>query len=510
MFADAKHRMMCGSGHVVRLAVKAERSVRGWGVVARVIRPTRLKVSAPASPGPMASISSSSSSVSHVEQLPVAGLCGVGSVSIVGDRAEYERRRDAEVVPTLQRQAARIAKPYAGGATGEIRRCLWWDKPKRGPAPHRFVVSTSPDEGHDTELADIAAEFVDGAAITNTVHLVDAGRSVADPTTSEQTAKKRFEQVVRGGAPKNELVGARRMDALRRMLSMMTPEQRRTISADPELMARTREFIGPQEYISFLAAAGTYTMMTRTDGSQVALHMSGAEADTFISAALDSIGHLAPYLESAAKAGRRGDGYVAVVNDEDWKIVYPLDFPDSAIGSALEQAIEAFTSTHHRDGVVIVKNNRGARSTVIHECMHRYAPDAILESFGENFNEGVTEYFTRLVTDRDGRPPSEGGRPGHRYSQGCRFVRDLLPLLGRTKVEQETALAEMNFNGKTGLLKQRFEMACIAQNLSQADFGDRWDQFKSATFFGLWKLAKAAIPLAPHLAITDVAAIAAR
>jgi hypothetical protein len=44
-----------------------------------------------------------------------------------------------------------------------------------------------------------------------------------------------------------------------------------------------------------------------------------------------------------------------------------------------------------------------------YECLHRYAKDMIRESWGHPFNEGVTEYFTQLIADRDGNPPSKGG-----------------------------------------------------------------------------------------------------
>ena len=48
---------------------------------------------------------------------------------------------------------------------------------------------------------------------------------------------------------------------------------------------------------------------------------------------------------------------------------------------------------------IYVRVDRRGFGTEIHEAIHRYSSRSVLENIGFNFNEGVTEYFTRIITD---------------------------------------------------------------------------------------------------------------
>lgn len=48
---------------------------------------------------------------------------------------------------------------------------------------------------------------------------------------------------------------------------------------------------------------------------------------------------------------------------------------------------------------VYVRETRGNPGTVIHESMHLYSNLTVRDTYGTNVNEGMTEYFTRIITD---------------------------------------------------------------------------------------------------------------
>ena len=51
------------------------------------------------------------------------------------------------------------------------------------------------------------------------------------------------------------------------------------------------------------------------------------------------------------------------------------------MGSVAEMGTSAFKSLKHRDGAIIVKNNRGPRYVAIHEIVHRCSNSAILSTW---------------------------------------------------------------------------------------------------------------------------------
>ena len=106
----------------------------------------------------------------------------------------------------------------------------------------------------------------------------------------------------------------------------------------------------------------------------------------------------------------------------------------------------------------------------------------------------MTEYFARLLTDRDGNPANQGGPPGTAYQANCDFVRDILPMFGASRIEQETALAEMYFNGGTTVLWDRFDNACALKMIDGSDAAQRRGRLHQAIIDGRWADGIAEIP----------------
>ena len=190
------------------------------------------------------------------------------------------------------------------------------------------------------------------------------------------------------------------MDALRVIINGFSGAEKQAISTDPDAMAKGRTHLGDLYYMSLLAAVDTNVKKTdKVDTSKKKHHLTGAEADEFIRTNIEDYPHLKPFVEAAVGAGKKGEGYVASISPEDWAIVDGVEFPTDS--EAEQKSTNAYASTKNADGPAILHADRGTPSTAIHESMHRYAPDDVLDTYGFDLNEGITEYFTRVLTDQN-------------------------------------------------------------------------------------------------------------
>jgi hypothetical protein len=105
---------------------------------------------------------------------------------------------------------------------------------------------------------------------------------------------------------------------------------------------------------------------------------------------------------------------------------------------------------------------------MIHEGVHKYAADALIKS-SQPLNEGVTEYFTRLVADKANL--SKGRR---NYQQNYECAKALAELAG------EEALAKAYFDGDIDQLKNT-----VDNKLGNG----KWEEFVKATRSEDWEKA---------------------
>jgi hypothetical protein len=410
--------------------------------------------------------------LAHVAQQR-GGSAGSPPGTVIGradDPAEREADRVADgVVSALQRRASSVAPSAAVPAPDAAIQRWPWSKKKSGDG--------APDGGPG----------VDGAPVK----------------VDKRTAKKKFTDALGSKKPKDDGEGASRMVTLRTMLTAMTPEERETIATDSKLMKKARTYIGNHEYMSLVAAVG---MSYKPDPKKKKKgapeptgpkHMSGAEADTFIQANMGKIGHLKGFIDTAVGAGKKAEGFVATVGDDDWNLIYQTQYPGEEIGDDEETGTNAFIANTHSDRPAIINHDRGTRSTAIHESMHRYSVLNVLNEFGFRLNEGMTEYFTRLITDKDGNPVNGGASNRDNYQSNWEFVGSLLAMLGDDLVAQQTELAEIYFSGGTDRIKSHFDTACGRANLSPEDTAARWLEFLAALKGGNWDDARAKFPPPP-------------
>ncbi|WP_372728446.1 DUF4157 domain-containing protein [Nocardioides sp.] len=330
------------------------------------------------------------------------------------------------------------------------------------------------------------------------------------------TAKEDFTRAIEGAPPASKAEAATRMKALRVQLAALTTEQRTAISTDRAIMDKARAFVGDHEYMSLVTAVGMAHRAPAggaaggaggAGGAAGPQHLSGGEADAFIREEMAKLGHLKPFIDAAVKAGKQAEGFVATVGDEDFTRIYETQNPTktAAVGG---RRTNAFIANKHRDRPAIIHHKKGTTSTAIHESMHRYSELKVLREFGSGLNEGITEYFTRLITHADGTPSNGNGASSTRknYQKNWEFVGDLLTILGANQTEQQTELAEIYFNGDTPRLYTRFREGCEKAGLTAPQIAARWTEFKLAVKTGDWAAARAKFPpKAPAGALAEAA-----
>ena len=441
--------------------------------------------------------------LTHVVQQQHARPSSPGAPVIgrANDPAEHEAERVAgQVVGALRRSAAIVGprpteKPY------DIQRLFGIKK----------AFGEIKNLGKDIAgMAKEGAEAVKDAAVKakdKIVNTKDAIVKAAADAARNRDATKRIKELVAGEAPSSPQEAATRMVELRTLLTSMTPDGRAKIANDRALMAKAQAYVGPHEFMTLVAAVGMSYKPPAKKGKKGApapaptvKHMSGAEADSFIQENMTKVVHLKRFIAAAVGAGKKAEGFVAVVGQEDWEAVYGQQYDKDEVGTDDELTTNAFIANTHSDRPAIIHHERGTRSTAIHESMHRYSVLNVLNTFGFRLNEGMTEYFTRKITDKDGNPTNGNALRSNRdnYQANFDFVRSLLPMFGRDLVTQESKLAEIYFEGKTDLIKKIFEGRCKSARLTDPEISQRWSEFNAAIKSGSWGDAVAKLPPPPR------------
>lgn len=268
---------------------------------------------------------------------------------------------------------------------------------------------------------------------------------------SDKTPKERFSKAITDHTPT--------FAQLKGFLDGLTQDQRETISGDSTIMATTKSKLSAPDYLNFLLAV-------RLKKSGTVAHKSASEADTLITTKLSA------YTAGAVKAGRKVSGQVAVLDGDDWKMAYEREFGDDGE----EDTTNAFVD-NEADRIFIHKD-RGNPGTIIHEGMHKYAPNDLINAIGSDFNEGITEYFTRLICDSLTPPVVRTN-----YASNYAFAKKFVDLMG------EATVAAANFDGKVEDLKKKY-----------TDSGRDWAVLIAHTKAEEW--SKATADLAPPAPVT--------
>ena len=200
------------------------------------------------------------------------------------------------------------------------------------------------------------------------------------------------------------------IEQLQKIIETALPSERKQAADDRDFLDRAKAALDENTYLGLLPALGVYlTPSTPTLSEGGPAHTSAADADKAIQETLQK------YVAEAVKAGRKVEGEVSVVGEEDFQLAFDRQWVKAAgLNFGTKKASEvcnAFVDVNLPKRHIWVNRNLGNTGTVIHEGMHKYANDilrdehiALCNKLGvphggiSPLDEGITEYFTRIVT----------------------------------------------------------------------------------------------------------------
>jgi hypothetical protein len=263
---------------------------------------------------------------------------------------------------------------------------------------------------------------------------------------------------------------------LQPIIKAATAEQRKQAAGDRAFLGRAKAALDEETYLELLPMLGVNEKPTTAGLSDFgSAHTSGPDADKAIRA------HLQQYVAEAVKAGRKVEGEVSVVGDEDFQMAFDRQWVRAAgqtfPGQTAKEVCNAFVDVNLPKRHIWVHRDMGNTGTVIHEGMHKYANDLlrdeqiamcnrlkIAHGGTSRLDEGTTEYFTRIVLRQLGM------RQRDNYENEFKVASKLAGIVG------ERVLAAAYYDGKFDAL--------------QRAVGLRWDEFAEKLEGKDWKWLK--------------------
>jgi hypothetical protein len=315
-------------------------------------------------------------------------------------------------------------------------------------------------EQHASGLARAAAtEGLDGAAVVTA--MTSAG------ATAVQLARAWIDQV------RPTLAGAKPW-------LLATPQTSRdAVYADKSIMAKAKAVLVLDDYLGLLPLL---QVLEKPTARGVADPWGSFDTQT-LGPMVDNVirTHLAAYVGGAVAGGKKAEGQMSVVNNEDWEMAFKRQWKKVALQPYITGA-NAFVDVNQPERHIWIHKDRGGPGTAIHEGIHKYANPHLRDEIINrrkgggadvcNLDEGLTELFTRKII--------AAGKLGYARSSyvNQHAVCELLDSKLKTDV-----LAKAYFDGAFDALK--LEFATKTKN--------SWDTFEAALETNNWAGAKALI-----------------
>ena len=195
------------------------------------------------------------------------------------------------------------------------------------------------------------------------------------------------------------------LDTIRPYILKADPQQRQEASADQKMLQYAKVTLVRDDYLGLLPALAVYEKSTTGTLSESPEpgHMSPSDADKLIQTQIQR------YVAEAVKAGRKMEGEISVVGDDDYQMAFNRQWVDTGFfqpGTDAKATCNAFVDVNLPKRHIWVHRDLGNFGTVVHEGMHKYASSVlrdeqmslVKDSGGiSQLDEGITEYFARLV-----------------------------------------------------------------------------------------------------------------
>lgn len=148
--------------------------------------------------------------------------------------------------------------------------------------------------------------------------------------------------------------------------------------------------------------------------------------------------HLKICAQKGIDAGKKIEGSATIVGEPEWSNAGVAHYGEDTWKTRKVDNLNGFVDAN---GKVWVHKDRGNPATVIHEGIHKYSDDALIKK-SQPLNEGMTEYFTRVVAGKENL--AKGRR---NYQENYQASKALAELVG------DKALCDAYFGGDIDQLK---------------------------------------------------------
>ena len=199
-------------------------------------------------------------------------------------------------------------------------------------------------------------------------------------------------------------------DVISPYIQAASASERTEASRDTKMLALAKTNLTRDDYLGLLPALGVFLSPSKGALSEGGTgHLQAPNVDNLIRT------NLALYVADAIKQGRKVEGEVSVVGDADFQLAFDRQWVDTGQipkGTVATSKCNAFVDVNLSKRHIWVHHDKGNQGTVVHEGMHKYASpvlrteqmDVYTKSGGttggiSQLDEGLTEYFTRKVTD---------------------------------------------------------------------------------------------------------------
>lgn len=242
------------------------------------------------------------------------------------------------------------------------------------------------------------------------------------------------------------------LEEVKQIIELATKADRDLVWNDAAYLASLRTEVGDDYYLWVIIKLRMLFI-----GSVA--HTSAVDADAAIQT------HLSSYVSGGVADGRQIEGFVAIVDSLNWNIAGENHYGASVWAT---KNLSGFVDSARR---VWIEQDSGNAGTMVHEGTHKYSSPGLID-LSQPLNEGVTEYFTRIVCNAAGI--NIAGRTN--YQDNWTTATKLVTLVG------EAVVASAYFDGDTDTLESTF---------ISAGGGSNWSAFLSETESQNWVAADA-------------------
>lgn len=260
--------------------------------------------------------------------------------------------------------------------------------------------------------------------------------------------------------PENDITGIP-LTYLRPIITSASDEERDAAGADKDLLDKLSTQVNNKDIPRLM-----WLLNVRQESSEDVDDPHGDITDMSIRSDIEIMREFGELIRDVSMRGVEVLGRVVVLQGDDWVRTMKTFHPGES--SSDLKKINAETT----GGIIYLNADRGDEGTLIHESIHQYAPDDFAAAFGNELNEGATEYFARKITTRLNIPRAV-------YESNIALITPIIQRLG------EGVIARAYFQADIGGVKSLFLGHRLSAHGDREKAVKEWDRLHDVLTLGM-------------------------